>query len=93
MAPLTFGERLAAARRQAGITQAQLAARIKKPDGGGMSQYTNDLEHERRTPTPALVLQAAVLDVPTDELLIAAGLIADAVAWRRQQIPTHRERV
>lgn len=87
MGPLTFGEYLSDARRRAGLTQAQLASHIKKPDGGGMShQYINDLEQDRRTPNPALVIQAAtVLATPADALLIAAGLIADAVVWRRQQ--------
>jgi transcriptional regulator with XRE-family HTH domain len=76
----TFGRTLADARRQAGLSQRELAARILKDDGEPISpQYLNDLERDRRNPpSPTLLKQfAAALNLPTDYLDFLAGQLPD----------------
>jgi transcriptional regulator with XRE-family HTH domain len=76
----SFGRTLADARRQAGLSQRELAARILKDDGEPISpQYLNDLERDRRNPpSPTLLKQfAAALDLPTDYLDFLAGQLPD----------------
>jgi transcriptional regulator with XRE-family HTH domain len=49
---VTFGKIIIRARKEAGLNQKQLAARIKKEDGEPISPpYLNDIEHDRRTPS------------------------------------------
>src|SRR5438874_6160963 len=72
----TFGRTITAARRQAGLSQKDVAARILKEDGTPISpQYLNDLEHDRRNPPaePMLAQFAGLLDVPVDYLCFVAG--------------------
>jgi transcriptional regulator with XRE-family HTH domain len=76
----SFGRTLADARRQAGLSQRELAARILKDDGEPISpQYLNDLERDRRNPpSPTLLKQfAAALNLPTDYLDFLAGQLPD----------------
>jgi transcriptional regulator with XRE-family HTH domain len=76
----SFGRTLADARRQAGLSQRELAARILKDDGEPISpQYLNDLERDRRNPpSPTLLKQfATVLNLPTDYLDFLAGQLPD----------------
>src|SRR3990172_9038072 len=48
---MTFGQFVAEKRKEAGLSQKQLAAMIKKEDGQSSSpQYLNDIEHDRRSP-------------------------------------------
>src|SRR5438046_4463563 len=72
----TFGQTITAARRRAGLSQKDVAARILKEDGSPISpQYLNDLEHDRRNP-PAEALLAQFserLSVPLDYLCFIAG--------------------
>jgi transcriptional regulator with XRE-family HTH domain len=78
----TFGQILADARQQAGLSQKQLAALIKKPDGRPISpQYLNDLEHDRRNPPAEFLLTqfARALHVEKDYLMLAAGKVAQDV--------------
>jgi transcriptional regulator with XRE-family HTH domain len=73
---VTFGETITQARRQAGLSQKEVAARILKEDGSPISpQYLNDLEHDRRNPpAEALLAQFAErLGVPLDYLCFVAG--------------------
>ena|ERR1700691_3005898 len=76
----TFGTMVAEARRAVGISQKELASKIKKEDGQPISpQYLNDVERDRRNPpSEYLIAQiAAVLKVDKDVLCLAAGTIPD----------------
>ncbi len=73
---MSFGQVLATARKQANMTQKELAAHIRKEDGRSITpQYLNDLERDRRNPPPeALLVQlAAVLKIPRELLYYQAG--------------------
>ena len=74
----TFGTIISAARRAEGLSQKELAAKIKKEDGQVISaQYLNDIEHDRRNPpSEFLIVQfAALLKLDKDVLILAAGMI------------------
>jgi DNA-binding XRE family transcriptional regulator len=48
----TFGQTIANARKEKGLSQKQLAALITKEDGASITpQYLNDIEHDRRSPS------------------------------------------
>jgi transcriptional regulator with XRE-family HTH domain len=67
----TFGEIIAEARNKAGLTQRQLAARIKTEEARGISgPYLNDIEHNLRHPPRGFLLQqfAKELDLDVDLL-------------------------
>ena len=71
----TFGEVITEARQKGHLTQRQLAAKIKKEDGKGISgPYLNDLEHNYRHPPRGYLLQqfARVLDLDVDLLYFLA---------------------
>ena len=61
--PLTFGQYIADARKRAGLSQKDLAAKLQKEDGDSISpQYLNDIEHDRRNaPSEHLLDQLADL--------------------------------
>ncbi|HEY6343694.1 MAG TPA: helix-turn-helix transcriptional regulator [Bryobacteraceae bacterium] len=74
----TFGMIIAEARRAAGLSQKELAARVKKEDGQAISaQYLNDIEHDRRNPPSEFLIAqfAAILKFDQDVLCLAAGTI------------------
>ena len=74
----TFGALLSDARRAKGLSQKELASRLKKDDGQSISpQYLNDIEHGRRNPPPEYLISqiAEILDCDKDTLCIAAGTI------------------
>src|ERR1700760_4888044 len=76
----TFGALLSEARKANGMSQKELAAKIRKEDGQAISaQYLNDIEHDRRNPpSEFLVAQIAdLLSVSKDGLLLAAGMIPE----------------
>ena len=86
-----FGEVIAARRKALGLSQRQLAARIKKEDGTPISpQYLNDLEWGRRhAPSEPLLRQfAEVLGLSVDYLYYLAGTYPSDV--RAQQVPPER---
>jgi transcriptional regulator with XRE-family HTH domain len=73
---MSFGRTIGAARRQAGLSQKDLAARIKKEDGTPISpQYLNDLEHDRRNPPAEHLLRqfAEALQLTPEYLFFVAG--------------------
>ena len=77
---LTFGSVLSDARRQAGLSQRELAARIVKEDGEPISpQYLNDLERDRRNPPSRHLLKqfATVLTLPEEYLDFVAGQLPE----------------
>lgn len=72
----TFGTLISEARRAKGLSQKDLAARVKKEDGQAISaQYLNDIEHDRRNPPSEFLIaqMAEAIDVSKDVLCIAAG--------------------
>jgi transcriptional regulator with XRE-family HTH domain len=76
----TFGTLISEARRAKGLSQKDLASKVKKEDGQAISaQYLNDIEHDRRNPpSEHLIAQIAdLVDVSKDVLCIAAGTIPD----------------
>jgi transcriptional regulator with XRE-family HTH domain len=67
----TFGETISSARKNLGMSQRQLAARVKKEDGQHISpQYLNDIERERRiAPSEQVILHLAkILKLEPDYL-------------------------
>ena len=74
----TFGKIISDARKKAGLSQKNLALRIKKENGEAISpQYLNDIEHDRRNPPGEYLIDhfAKVLDLDKDYLCLAAGTI------------------
>jgi transcriptional regulator with XRE-family HTH domain len=85
----TFGEVIAEARVKAGLTQRELAARIKTEKGKPISfPYVNDLEHNLRHPPRGYLLEefAKHLDIDADLLYFLAGrLPRDVVPEKASQ--------
>ena len=76
----TFGDMVAEARRSVGMSQKELASKVKKEDGQAISaQYLNDVERGRRNPPSEFLIGkiAEVLNVSKDLLCLAAGTIPD----------------
>lgn len=76
MEPMTFGEVVAAERRNRGLSQKDLATQVVKEDGTPISpQYLNDVERNRRNPpSEALIEQIAdVLGLAPEYLFFLAG--------------------
>lgn len=74
----TFGRIIASARKTLGISQKDLAAKIRKEDGQAISpQYLNDIEHDRRNPPNEFIIEqlAKHLKLSTEYLMIAAGML------------------
>lgn len=78
MAQITFGSVISAKRRELFMTQRDLAGQVKR-DGVPISPaYLNDIEHDRRSPSPELIKQIAkVLGIPEDYLTYLAGRFPD----------------
>ena len=78
---MTFGQAISKARKALGLSQKELAARVKKEESGGSisPQYLNDLEHDRRNPTSDHLIRqfATILDVDEGYLFVLAGKIPD----------------
>lgn len=75
---MTFGEIISEARKKLGISQKDLAARIKKEDEEPISpQYLNDIERDRRNPPSEFIIVqfAKELKLSKDFLILAAGSI------------------
>jgi transcriptional regulator with XRE-family HTH domain len=74
----TFGTLISEARRAKGLSQKELASKVKKENGQPISaQYLNDIEHDRRNPPSEFLIGqiADLLTVSKDVLCIAAGTI------------------
>lgn len=74
----TFGTLISEARRVKGLSQKELASKVKKEDGQAISaQYLNDIEHDRRNPPSEFLISqiAELLAVSKDVLCLAAGTI------------------
>ena len=72
----TFGQIIAAKRKELRVSQKDLAAKIKKDDGTYISaQYLNDIEHDRRNPPSEEMIKqiAGELEIDEDYLFLIAG--------------------
>ena len=75
---MTFGQIIADARKKLGISQKDLADRIKKEDGQSISpQYLNDIERDRRNPPSEYMISqfARELKLSKNHLIAAAGAL------------------
>jgi transcriptional regulator with XRE-family HTH domain len=77
---MSFGEIIVEARLRAGMSQKELASKLRKEDGTPISaQYLHDIERGRRNPPSGVLLtqMAEVLGLPDDYLHFAAGELPD----------------
>src|SRR6266566_2963368 len=75
---MTFGQVIAQKRKEAGLSQKELALKLRKEDGTPISpQYLNDIEHDRRNPPGEFLIEqfARVLGLDKDYLCLAAGTV------------------
>ena len=73
----TFGQIISEARKALGVSQKDLAAKIRKEDSEPISpQYLNDIEHDRRDPPSEFFIEqfAQHLRLSKEHLIAAAGL-------------------
>lgn len=73
----TFGQIIAEARKALGLSQKDLAAKVRKEDGEPISpQYLNDIEHDRRNPPSEFIIEqlAKHLKLRPEPLIAAAGM-------------------
>lgn len=73
---MTFGQKIAEARKKVNLSQKELASHIKKEDGQPISpQYLNDIERDRRNPPPTYLIDqfATVLSIPKEVLYYLTG--------------------
>jgi transcriptional regulator with XRE-family HTH domain len=76
---VTFGKRIAAARKQLGLSLKDVAAKILKEDGLPISpQYLNDIEHDRRQPDSTHLIEqfASTLQIQPELLYFDAGKLS-----------------
>jgi len=71
----SFGKVVSDARKKKEMNQKQLAELVLREDGTSISpQYLNDIEHNRRTPSPEIIGQfAQVLEIDEDYLRYLAN--------------------
>ncbi|NPD18844.1 helix-turn-helix domain-containing protein [Alterinioella nitratireducens] len=78
---VTFGQAISKARKALGLSQKELAARVKKEESGGSisPQYLNDIEHDRRSPSSGHLIRqfSGILNIPEDYLFALAGRLPD----------------
>ena len=78
---VTFGQAISKARKELGLSQKELAARVMKEEGGGSisPQYLNDIEHDRRSPSSGHLIRqfSGILNIPEDYLYALAGRLPD----------------
>jgi transcriptional regulator with XRE-family HTH domain len=82
---MSFGELIANARKKQGLSQKDLASRVKKEDGTPISpQYLNDIERDRRNPPSEQILAqfAEVLNLSLDYLNIVSGKVPEDISIR-----------
>lgn len=73
-----FGKTISDRRKELGISQKDLASRVKKEDGIAISaQYLNDIEHDRRNPPNEEIIAqfATELQLDKEELCVIAGTV------------------
>lgn len=73
---MSFGSRIAQARHDSGLTQRDVAARLRGREGTPISAtYLHDMEHDRRGAPPSYLIDqiATVLSIPREVLFWEAG--------------------
>jgi len=78
----TFGQVITEARKKAGLTQKEVAERLRREDGRKvLPPYLNDLEHDRRYPPENAVIDqlAKILGVSADVLYFHANRLSDDI--------------
>src|SRR5262245_43587519 len=76
----TFGRAVSSARKAKGLSQKELAAKIRKEDGEAITpQYLNDIEHDRRNPQSDHLVKefAKVLQIDAQTLYAIVGLLPE----------------
>jgi len=76
----TFGKFIRQRRKVLGLTQRQLAARVRFEDGHSISEpYLNEIEHDFRRPPRAHMIRqfAAAINVSADVLFFLVGRLPD----------------
>lgn len=71
-----------------GLSQKELAEKIKREEGGSISsQYLNDIEHDRRNPSSDHIIHqiARILNIGTDYIYYLAGRVPPDV--RQANLP------
>ncbi len=71
----TFGQVLTEARKRAGLTQKEVAERLRRPDGRPVdAPYLNAVEHDRRRPPPdyLIVQLAKIIEISANVLFFHA---------------------
>ncbi len=79
----SFGHAIGSARRELGMSQKDLAAKIRKEDGQPITpQYLNDIEHDRRSPASDRMVKqfATVLHIDSDILYWLARRMPEDIA-------------
>jgi transcriptional regulator with XRE-family HTH domain len=79
----TFGSKIAEKRKEKGLTQKDLAEKIKKEDGNPISpQYLNDIEHDRRDAPSEFIIKSLskVLDLPENYLVLLSKRFPEDMA-------------
>ena len=76
----TFGALISAARKKKGLSQKELASRVKKQEKEEESisaQYLNDIEHDRRRPPSEHIIAqlATELGLSKERLCLIAGTL------------------
>jgi transcriptional regulator with XRE-family HTH domain len=76
----SFGRAIASARKAKGISQKELAAKVRKDDGEAITpQYLNDIEHDRRSPQSDHLVRefARVLKIDAESLYAVIGMLPE----------------
>lgn len=84
---MTFGRRIAEARKRARMSLKELALLVRKADNQPISpQYLNDIEHDRRQPDSNHLIEqfAAALKIKPEVLYYDAGKLAESM--KRPQV-------
>jgi transcriptional regulator with XRE-family HTH domain len=87
----TFGEKIANARKAAGMTQRELAAAIAREDGehGISPAYLNDIEHGRRIPNGEPIITEFARHLHLDAkylLLLASRQLPEQIASKARKV-------
>ncbi len=89
---LTFGQCIAKRRKELGLSQKDLAAKIVKEDGSHISpQYLNDLERERRNPPSSYLMRQFSLALSTNEDFLS--YLADGLPDEMKRLSDDPEKV
>lgn len=76
----SFGGAISSARKAIGLSQKELASKIRKEDGQAITpQYLNDIEHDRRSPQSDHLVRefAKVLRIEPDTLYAVIGMLSE----------------